>query len=355
MTSNVTTFTVMKDISTSNKSTQLKHQDLFDLKKLIESSDVSSFDYSVLSKGYEIAVFYLKNGSVKFMDFSHQMLKDVGNCIRPFLKTLYSGLRYLPGLESLSEEMSSIAFVEKFDVNAIKQDNMFYSKEWKTAFGAWHATEFIKEGFFSIEDYAELMIKDFGDAIRPKIIQSYEQARTWFRYHGLQSVLEEMTSTEGVRAFDPDTFDKPFILRCNYYAPKEPGFLTIATHAGVLNKYDILENLALMGIMGEQVSKHGEVYARKALALRESLTAQELMDLAVSYNEYLCNPEWDRVWKANGLNPEGATTLEGEEIALFPIEEVLQEDWKPLTRVEAEEKLMALLEEQFFERLYDYI
>jgi len=206
--SNVTTFTAMEETITTKKGTLLKHQDFYDLRKQIESLDSPSFDPAVLSKGLEIAAFYVENGYTKFLDFSHQMLKDVGNCIRPFLKAVYSGVRYCPGLESFSGDMSSTDFVDRIDLDTIKQDNMFYGKSWKMAFGAWHATEFIEKGFYSIGDYAALMIKDFGDAIRPVVVNCYEQAREWFDYNKRQDILDKMDPAEVTKKFDAARFDK---------------------------------------------------------------------------------------------------------------------------------------------------
>ena len=196
------------DGTISPKSTTLlKHQDVYDLRKHIESLDTPCFDAEVYSKGLEIAEFYVRNGYVKFLDFSHKLLKDIGSCIRPFLKSLYSGVRYCPGLESQSKEMSSLYFVDRIDVEGIKQDNMFYHNTWRSAFGSWHATEFIEKGHFSVTDYGKLMIKDFGDAIRPEIVKCYEQAREWYMYQHQHDVLEKMDPQDYVKRFDPDIID----------------------------------------------------------------------------------------------------------------------------------------------------
>jgi len=182
----------MDENNTNKKGTILKHQDFYDFRRQVESLDAPCFDPEVLSKGLEIAGFYIENGYVKFMDFSHQMLKDVGNCIRPFLKALYFGVRYCPGMESFSERMSSVDFVDRIDLSGIKQDNMFYDKSWRSAFGAWHATEFIDKGYYSIEDYSKLVIKDFGDTMRPEIVKCYEKAREWFEFNDRQDILAKM-------------------------------------------------------------------------------------------------------------------------------------------------------------------
>lgn len=199
----------MDKTSSAKNTTLLKHQDLYDLRKRIESLDSPCFDAEIMSKGLEIAAFYVSNGYTKFIDFSHKMLQDVGNCIRPFLKCLYSGVRYCPGLELSMPGMSSVDFVEKIDVGGIRQDNKYYQNTWKTAFGIWSACERIEEGYSSIESLAGQMVRDFGDAIRPEIAGCYEQARNWFSQKGRDDILKGMDSAKAVKAFNPDTFDRP--------------------------------------------------------------------------------------------------------------------------------------------------
>ena len=170
----------------------LTHQDVLDLRKRIEAMDAPAFDADVFSSGLEISAFCIRNGYVKFLDFAHKMLSDVGNCIRPFLKSLYSGVRYCPGLEAFREQMSSADFVDLVDPEGIKQDNKFYLRTWRFAFGLWYACEFIQKGFCSLESLTERMVADMGESVRPEIAGCYEQARDWFRHEGRNDILQRM-------------------------------------------------------------------------------------------------------------------------------------------------------------------
>jgi len=197
------------DIKSNKNSAPLKHQDFVDLKKRIESLESPGLDAEIYSMGLKMSEFFIRSGFVKFLDFAHKMLKDVGNCIRPYLKSLYSGIRYCPGMESFSEEMSSPDFIDRIDLKQVKVDDRFYLQIWSYAIGLWHASTYIEEGYYSIESIARLMVKDFGDVIRPKIVPCYEQSREWFDYHAQKDVLARMDSPEHVKEFDADTFDKP--------------------------------------------------------------------------------------------------------------------------------------------------
>ena len=128
---------------------QLKHQDFVDLKKRIESVVAAGLDAEIYSKGLEMSAYFIQSGSVKFMDFSHKMLRDVGRCILPYLKGLYSGIRYCPGMESFSDEMSTPDFVDRVDLKLIKIDDKFYRQLWCHAMGLWHASEYIEKGYSS--------------------------------------------------------------------------------------------------------------------------------------------------------------------------------------------------------------
>ena len=160
----------------------LTHQDVYDLRKRIESLDAPSFDAQVFSTGLEISAFYIRSGYMKFLDFAHKMMDDVGGCVRPFIKCFYSSMRYCPGLESFRDGMSSPEFVDRVDVGSIKHDNKYYRSNWKTAFGIWYASEFIGKDCNSLEALTERMVKDFGESIRPEVPACYRQAREWFKY-----------------------------------------------------------------------------------------------------------------------------------------------------------------------------
>lgn len=126
------------------------------------------------------------------------------------------------------------------------------------------------------------------------------------------------------------------------YAPKDNlNFLTIAAHPGALTPQDVLSNLVLMGIMGDQERKSGEVNAEEALAQKANLSLPEEIKRENAATEYLYDPEWEQMWQRLNLNPEtGRTWYGNKEIQLEPIEkeialetmedQFLQRFWEPM-------------------------
>lgn len=70
----------------------------------------------IISIGTEIGFLYAKNGIVKFREFCENLILDIGEEIRPYLKSIYNAARYYPGMEDIKENMSSFEEVDKFDV-----------------------------------------------------------------------------------------------------------------------------------------------------------------------------------------------------------------------------------------------
>lgn len=75
-------------------------------------------DPELLAIGMELAAGYIDRGVRKFSDFSKQMIEDLGDVIRPYLKAFYNGARDLPEImdNGLSAELTSYDEVRTFDV-----------------------------------------------------------------------------------------------------------------------------------------------------------------------------------------------------------------------------------------------
>lgn len=72
--------------------------------------------------GVELASMEIEDGARKFIDFAKKMISEIGNEIRPYLKSIYNGARDLPGMESLSEEMTPYDEVRVFNVATIGKE-----------------------------------------------------------------------------------------------------------------------------------------------------------------------------------------------------------------------------------------
>lgn len=78
----------------------------------------AGIDPEIIAIGAEMAVYHIERGAVKFVDYCKAMVDDLGDVIRPYLKSFYSSARYMPqSIENgLSERMSPDSEVSQFDV-----------------------------------------------------------------------------------------------------------------------------------------------------------------------------------------------------------------------------------------------
>lgn len=78
----------------------------------------AGIDPEIIAIGAEMAVYHIERGAVKFADYCKAMVDDLGDVIRPYLKSFYSSARYMPqSIENgLSERMSPDSEVSQFDV-----------------------------------------------------------------------------------------------------------------------------------------------------------------------------------------------------------------------------------------------
>jgi N12 class adenine-specific DNA methylase len=75
-------------------------------------------DPEMLAIGTEMALYHIEAGARKFAQFAKAMIEDLGDAIRPYLKSFYNGARDLPEVEEngWTEEMTGYDEVRKFDV-----------------------------------------------------------------------------------------------------------------------------------------------------------------------------------------------------------------------------------------------
>lgn len=78
----------------------------------------AGIDPEIIAIGAEMAVYHIERGAIKFADYAKAMVKDMGDAIRPYLKSFYSSARYMPeAVESgLSAKMTPDSEVSTFDV-----------------------------------------------------------------------------------------------------------------------------------------------------------------------------------------------------------------------------------------------
>ncbi len=73
-------------------------------------------DPEILTIGTEMAFYVIKHGAKKFKDYAKAMIEELGDAIRPYLKSFYNGARDLPEMEDIESEMTPYDEVRTFDV-----------------------------------------------------------------------------------------------------------------------------------------------------------------------------------------------------------------------------------------------
>ena len=79
-------------------------------------------DPELFIMGVELASMEIEDGVRKFADFTKKMIAEIGDEIRPYLKSIYNGARDLPGMEELSKEMTPYDEVRVFNVATIGKE-----------------------------------------------------------------------------------------------------------------------------------------------------------------------------------------------------------------------------------------
>ena len=78
----------------------------------------AGIDPEILAIGTEMAVYHIEKGARKFAEYARDMIADLGDVVRPYLKAFYNGARDLPEVQeaALADEMTPYDEVRAFDV-----------------------------------------------------------------------------------------------------------------------------------------------------------------------------------------------------------------------------------------------
>ena len=60
----------------------------------------------------------LKLAREKFTDFAKRMMDDLGEGIKPYLKSIYESARRMPGMEDVAKDMDSTQDVDAFNFDS---------------------------------------------------------------------------------------------------------------------------------------------------------------------------------------------------------------------------------------------
>ena len=90
-------------------------------------------DPEILAIGTEMAVYHLEKGARKFTEYAKAMIADLGDAIRPYLKSFYNGARNLPEVEGgeIAADMTPYDEVQQFNVATFDKEhsNLFTTIE----------------------------------------------------------------------------------------------------------------------------------------------------------------------------------------------------------------------------------
>lgn len=75
------------------------------------------FDPELFTIGTQMAMYHIEAGARKFADFAKRMIEDLGESVRPYLKSFYESARHMPGMENIAPQMDSPSAVKSADVN----------------------------------------------------------------------------------------------------------------------------------------------------------------------------------------------------------------------------------------------
>ena len=76
----------------------------------------AGIDVERMLLGAMYAVGKIERGVTKFADYAAQMVDEIGDAIRPYLKSFYNAVRDMPEAAPYRDQMDSAEYVEKFDV-----------------------------------------------------------------------------------------------------------------------------------------------------------------------------------------------------------------------------------------------
>jgi len=89
-------------------------------KKLSGTQLNSGLDPEIMLAGMQLGVCHLEDGTKAFADYSREMIQDVGETVRPYLKAFYNSARDYPGFDN--EGMNTAAEIDEIIENRTKKD-----------------------------------------------------------------------------------------------------------------------------------------------------------------------------------------------------------------------------------------
>src|SRR5690606_16039861 len=77
----------------------------------------SGIDPEIMQAGITLAGYHIEKGARTFAAYAKAMIEDMGEVVRPYLKSWYLGVRFDPRAAEFADDMDSAAAVESFDLD----------------------------------------------------------------------------------------------------------------------------------------------------------------------------------------------------------------------------------------------
>ncbi|MCF1459503.1 MAG: PLxRFG domain-containing protein [Shewanella sp.] len=88
----------------------------------------SGFDPEMAAAGLSLAGYHIEAGARKFADFTRTLVDELGEGVKPYLKSFYESARLYPGFEA-SRDMDNHDYVVKADIDQLLQPQQQYTDE----------------------------------------------------------------------------------------------------------------------------------------------------------------------------------------------------------------------------------
>ena len=92
----------------------------------------TGLDPEIIQAGLTVAGYHIEKGARTFVAFAKAVVSDMGDSVRPYLKSWYMGVKYDPRAAKFSGDMSSAGEVEASDVDSLFDDKSTASDDKST-------------------------------------------------------------------------------------------------------------------------------------------------------------------------------------------------------------------------------
>src|SRR5690606_1219895 len=82
----------------------------------------SGIDPEIMQAGITLAGYHIEKGARTFAAYAKAMIEDMGEVVRPYLKSWYLGVRFDPRAAEFADDMDSAAAVESFDLDRLDEE-----------------------------------------------------------------------------------------------------------------------------------------------------------------------------------------------------------------------------------------